>query len=421
MRSKAVRTLAALLLGGALFACGDDGEGAASSAPDTATTGVDDTSVAADGGTTGQDSITGEDSGTTGEDSGPTGEDGATTGEDSGTTGGEDGGGPPPADAGDTGPTGPCDAFCVAVLAAGCEGGPDTMENCVSGCQVLADSCPDKFGAAAACVAGGAEYTCVDGQPLPTGCEAEVVELLACGEPCTALCEAVLEADCESGPSDLEGCQTWCADSGQACPAEFAANQACVGSDPDIQCVDGMPVQKGCEDEQLALSLCVDPCLPFCQATVAADCEGGPASLGDCYSYCNGLAAACPEQMVSTVLCAGLDIDMSCVDGMPSPKGCEAEQAALLACGDSSDPMSLCEQACPDVVAADCASGPPTAEACVTGCADILSGPCSADQAVLMACAGSDPSYVCLEPSGFPAPVGCEADSKALMECIAGL
>lgn len=77
-----------------------------------------------------------------------------------------------------------------------------------------------------------------------------------------------------------------------------------------------------------------DPrCSEGCEATLAANCPTGPASLEECVSDCEAfLSGACADDYEPFFACAEGE-ELSCNEmGIPVVEACSAEQAAFIAC-----------------------------------------------------------------------------------------
>jgi hypothetical protein len=86
--------------------------------------------------------------------------------------------------------------------------------------------------------------------------------------------------------------------------------------------------------------------------------------------------------------------------------------------GGSGGNTAICEEVCPDVVAAQCPNGPPDQTECVKGCEAIRSGPCAPAHQTLLECAGTEPQFSC-SASGAVVVTGCETENGALSNCLA--
>ena len=414
----------------AVTGCGDDGDPKTTGGDTTGTGAEDATTAGGDeaGGTGGSGDATTTTTTTGDEDATSTTSDEdatTTTGDEDATTttGDEDGG--TTGDGMSTGvdvqpPPTVCESYCALAVDAGCDS-PNSVEQCASGCESLSAACPAQFAAAAACAGANAAFTCIEGEAIPTGCETEVAALLGCTQgPCQQTCEAISKAGCAGNAPTVEECIKGCETSAGSCPEEYAATQVCIADEGlEVVCDGGFAAFKGCEEEQNAILACVDPCSLYCQGIALADCENGPDSFKDCLSGCNKAKVACGAQFTAAAECVGTDLDFNCVDGAAVAKGCETEQAALLECSSGSEPETYCDAACVAVVAASCANGPKDVAECVVGCKGAAEGPCAAEQEAVVSCAGNDvQTYVCLDPSGFPVPEGCEDVGTALQSCL---
>ena len=160
-------------------------------------------------------------------------------------------------------PVSSCADHCPAVVAAGCNDGPPTVQDCESGCAEMAMSCPAEMAALLLCAGATATFQCdVNGRPYPAGCRAENASLLACrggGEVnCTDHCPAVVAAGCNNGPPTVGECETGCANTAAQCPIQLAALLRCAGATPTFQCdANGRPYPAGCETENNLLNACL--------------------------------------------------------------------------------------------------------------------------------------------------------------------
>jgi hypothetical protein len=197
---------------------------------------------------------------------GDTGSGGSAGGNTGGSTGGSAGSGTGGSAGGTTTATGgssTCADICPAVVAAACAKGPPDVASCETGCAAVMSSCGAEFNALLQCGGANPTFVCdADGNPYPTGCEAENAALVACtsGVPsvCAEMCPAVVAAACPAGPPDEASCEGGCADGKVKCPTEFAALEQCVPASPTADCdANGSPYVNGCQAETLALLMCI--------------------------------------------------------------------------------------------------------------------------------------------------------------------
>ena len=76
-----------------------------------------------------------------------------------------------------------CKDTCADVVAAACEGGPTTTEECEAGCKFVGEGpCANEQLAVVGCAGSDPKYMCMDpgGFPTPEGCETESAALQAC-------------------------------------------------------------------------------------------------------------------------------------------------------------------------------------------------------------------------------------------------
>jgi hypothetical protein len=75
-----------------------------------------------------------------------------------------------------------------------------------------------------------------------------------------------------------------------------------------------------------------DTCRAGCVATLAADCQNGPADQASCESDCHALETGkCGAQYATLQSCAE-GKSLSCAQGYPIVPACADQQAAVVAC-----------------------------------------------------------------------------------------
>jgi len=300
----------------------------------------------------------------------------------------------------------PCDGQCKAVIAAGCEGGPQTVEKCVAACKPAVQSCGAQLEAVIACTGPEPIFSCAGEFPSPVGCGDEQAELLECVNACEIACPAVVAAGC--GDDDLESCIDGCSEAQQQCTAEFNAVLACSGATPTYECTDFGPSAVGCADEQLAVIACLSPCDVSCTGLLALPCAP-PISMETCVEDCELAHSVCPQEFEDFAACGGIVGGYTCVDGLPALATCEEFGEALALCGGE------CAAQCSAMVDAGCPEGPQTVEQCVDGCLDVAVQ-CGDQFDAALDCIGDEPAYACT--GGSPVPVGCAAEQAEVVYCI---
>ncbi|MFH1434868.1 MAG: hypothetical protein ABIJ56_04035 [Pseudomonadota bacterium] len=330
------------------------------------------------------------------------------------------------ADAGEeTEPT-PCEIACEEIMEADCSEGPDTLDDCITGCEwAAAGACSEFWEAVMACAGDSPSFYCTDeGAARVEGCDDEHDVMDACLYivfTCEDICEGVMDADCSEGPSTMDDCLTGCAEtawSSCAMPWEYVVE--CAGDDPTFYCTDeDMPRIEGCDDEHDALDACLTyapVCEHNCEAIMEADCSSGPETLEGCIEVCESAASGqCAELWGDADYCAGPDPTFTCSDeGMPMVEGCEEDLDALNECVHFSN---LCEINCEELIDADCSSGPDTIDECLVGCYGTATGECFEWWWEVVECAGDTPTYYCTE-GGMPRVEGCDDEHDALDACL---
>lgn len=236
-----------------------------------------------------------------------------------------------------------CREGCNDAISSGCPNAPADAAQCQDGCAESMTQCPAELAAVIQCGAGTTTFGCnPEGIPYPDGCQTLHNLLMACmnGIPpvCADACPAVVATACGSGPPTIPECETGCADSYAACPAELIAVFQCAGSTPTFSCsADDVPYPDGCQTQHDTLMACLGAppaiCNETCPAVVAAACPSGPSDIADCENGCDHAAATCPTQFAAIMQCAGPTPTYTCdADGTPMAVGCETEAAALNAC-----------------------------------------------------------------------------------------
>jgi hypothetical protein len=169
-----------------------------------------------------------------------------------------------------------CAKVCPAVVAAKCENGPPTVEDCIPACDALNTAdCPE-WGGFVDCIGGSPTFICDDeSTPTVAGCEAQQECFEACGPgqggggagggcaestskvDCAKICPAVVAAKCESGPPTVDACIPMCEElNASGCP-EWGGYADCIGDSPTYGCNDeGGPTVAGCEAQEE----CMQPC-----------------------------------------------------------------------------------------------------------------------------------------------------------------
>ena len=76
-----------------------------------------------------------------------------------------------------------------------------------------------------------------------------------------------------------------------------------------------------------------DPCVPGCEATMAAACTIGPASQEECESDCRSFAGGnCAEEYSALQSCSEGKAVTCSEQGVPTIEGCDSQQGAFVAC-----------------------------------------------------------------------------------------
>ncbi|MCA9720434.1 MAG: hypothetical protein H6713_27445 [Myxococcales bacterium] len=163
-----------------------------------------------------------------------------------------------------------CDAFCAAVVAAGCSSGP-TLDACMLTCTTLtsSESC-DALGNAYFDCVDGVEITCdAGGDPVAPSCGLQYLLAIDCAvhsnpnpdvvEPCASYCGHVQDAACPNNAPEDE-CSTnclWFGASGTGCGDAWLEFLGCANA-ASFACVLGFAVAEGCGEPFQAYSQCID-------------------------------------------------------------------------------------------------------------------------------------------------------------------
>lgn len=164
---------------------------------------------------------------------------------------------------------------------------------------------------------------------------------------CEPLCNAIVAANCNSGPTQA-GCLLTCKTltSSASCDSSADAYFACV-NDKGVQCnAAGEPVSPGCGIEWLKAIDCavtespnpamVAPCATYCDKVVAANCPNN-GTLAECNSNCKWLGATgtgCDDEWGSYLTCANA-ANFICVVGFAAAQGCGQAFTAYTKCVDA--------------------------------------------------------------------------------------
>ncbi len=156
-------------------------------------------------------------------------------------------------------------------------------------------------------------------------------------------------------------------------------------------------------------------CGDVCPAVVAAACSKGPPDVAECEAGCAAVISTCGAEFDDLLQCGGSNPTFVCdADGKPYPTGCEAENAALVAC--TSGVPAVCVSICPSVVAAACPAGPPDESSCESGCASGKTT-CPMEFVALEQCVPAVVTAAC-DAGGSPYVDGCQTETLALLTCL---
>lgn len=319
-----------------------------------------------------------------------------------------------------------CALYCVATVAEACPNSPAHASECEGICTTSV--CETERNLAVATCGPSTTYFCdVAGNPFPADCgQEEFLDYFQCvgREPqCEDYCPLLVDADCDNSPPTIESCEAACAArAGPTCEDENQVWIDCLGPNPgSLSCsAEGHPVLSACEEAYSILLGCTPPleiCSAACPDAVAASCTGGPTTLDECRENCNDWATGpCVAELDAALTCAVSAVSVACDSstGEAYPTGCLAETEALLGCMETFD---LCRTSCVDAVAASCAGGPATVEACEANCEARAGGPCGDLLAEVVECGKTASSVACHPATGEAYPDGCLPQTDALLTC----
>jgi hypothetical protein len=213
-----------------------------------------------------------------------------------------------------------CEAYCEASLSEPC--GQITLEQCKAACPLLEEQLEQTFGG---CVSEYAalfdcgselEFTCMNGQPIPTGtgCVSEAQALATCideaseNRECKAYCKALADGGCAGGTESA--CVDKCvADTGGDCGYTLEDYYRCVTSFSGESVCDGATPRKPteCRRDYIDFLACngqQDQCATHC--AIVNDFDG----------------------------CASANCESDCAMKIDTSQPCYSEYERLIECGD---------------------------------------------------------------------------------------
>lgn len=164
------------------------------------------------------------------------------------------------------------------------------------------------------------------------------------GDRCDPLCDALVAASCQDGPT-RSGCLVTCKalTSASACDPKASAYFDCADA-ATIECnAQNEPVARGCGLDWLAAIGCavqespnqalVQPCDSYCDAVVAANC-GSNGTKDQCNTRClwaGVTGTGCDDEWGTFLDCAN-GVTLSCLAGYAIAPGCGTEFNAYRQC-----------------------------------------------------------------------------------------
>jgi hypothetical protein len=163
---------------------------------------------------------------------------------------------------------------------------------------------------------------------------------------CQPLCEKIVGAECENGPT-MEGCLLTCKvlTSDASCDDLADVYFDCV-ADGEVTCNGaGDPVAMGCGLAYLEAIGCavnsnpnpevVEPCTAYCDKMEEAACPNN--DIDNCETNCRWAGATgtgCDDEWITFLECAN-DANWSCILGFGAAEGCGSDYLDYTACIDA--------------------------------------------------------------------------------------